>query len=99
MMGRQPETELTAGTEWLVSHTTIAWGQNSFTGFAVVPTGDHIDLAWHQSSGRVDKISWQLVVEEKEGEAGVINERVKKIERKGIKSDSTGFDLGGEGDD
>lgn len=45
----QPETELTAGTEWLVSHTTIAWGQNIYTGFAVVPTGDHIDLAWHQS--------------------------------------------------
>lgn len=41
----RPEAERTAGTELVVSHTTIAWEQNSCRVFAVVPTGDHNDLA------------------------------------------------------
>lgn len=97
MMWGRPEAERTAGTEWLVSHTTTAWGQNSCTAFAVVPTGDHIDLAcginlkeeltrfpdswrWRKRKGR-----WELSTK---------GSRIKK-KKKGIKSDSTGFDLGG----
>lgn len=41
---RQPGGS-TAGTEWLMSHGSVAWGQISCTTLAVVPTGKHIDLA------------------------------------------------------
>lgn len=34
----------TAGTEWLMSHGSVAWGQISCTALAVVPTGKQIDL-------------------------------------------------------
>lgn len=35
----------TAGTEWLMSHRSVAWGHFSCTALAVVPTGKHIALA------------------------------------------------------
>lgn len=93
----QPETERTAGTEWLVSHT-IAWGRNSCTVFAVVPTGDHIDLACginlkEELTRFPDSWWWRKRRERQE-----LLTIGSKIKRKGIKSDSTAFDLGGEGD-